>query len=166
MADHTPEDGKPIIIGWDNRMMGLADQIALWSKEHGKRVGAVIVGPHNEIRSTGYNGLARKIEEKPERHVRETGMKWLWSVHAEVAAITNAARVGTAIDGCTIYTSVHPCADCAKAIIQSGITKVVTRAIPEDSNWAQSFAVSKEMLSEAGVKVEFYDISPDKNTKA
>ena len=151
-----PEDNKPVISNWDERIMGLADVISLWSKEKGKRVGAVIVGPLNEIRSTGFNGLPRKIEDKPERHVRETGAKWLWSVHAEVAAITAAARMGTTIDGCTIYTSVHPCADCAKAIIQSGIKKVVTRSIPEDSNWAQSFAVSQEMLAEAGVVVEFY----------
>lgn len=156
MADYSTEDGKPIINGWDNRLMGMADLLAQWSKEHGKRVGAVIVGPHNEIRSTGYNGLPRKIAEKPERHVRETGMKWLWSVHAEIAAITNAARHGTPLEGCHIYTSVHPCADCAKAIIQSGITKVITRSAPKDSNWAQSFAVSQEMLAEAGVEVEFY----------
>ncbi len=155
---HYPEDNKPVITAWNDRMMGLADVIATWSKESGKRVGAVITGPHNEIRATGFNGLPRKIEERPERHVRETGAKWLWSVHAEIAAITSAARMGTAINGCTIYTSVHPCADCSKAIIQSGITKVVTRAIPEDSNWAQSFAVSKEMLAEAGVEVEFYEV--------
>lgn len=151
-----PEDGKPYITDWNDRLMGLADMIATWSREEAKRVGAVIVGPLNEIRSTGFNGLPRKIEDKPERHDRETGAKWLWSVHAEIAAITAAARMSTPIEGCTIYTSLHPCADCAKAIIQSGIKKVVTRPYPEESNWVNSYATSQEMLAEAGVVVEFY----------
>lgn len=137
--------------------MGMADLLAQWSKEDGKRVGAVIVGPHNEIRSTGYNGLPRKITEKPERFDRDTGARHLWSFHAEIAAITNASRHGTPLDECTIFVSLHPCANCAKAIIQTGIKKVVTRAAPDPSSWAQSYSIAQEMLAEAGVQIEFYN---------
>ena len=50
---------------WDERFMLLAHQIARWIKEKGRRVGAVIVGPDKEIRSTGFNGFPRGVREIP-----------------------------------------------------------------------------------------------------
>src|SRR5262249_34948581 len=62
---------------WDERFMLLALQIASWSKEKGRRVGAVIVGPDKEIRSTGFNGFPRGVRDDVEaRHRRETGAKY------------------------------------------------------------------------------------------
>jgi deoxycytidylate deaminase len=77
--------------------MLLAHHLAEWSIEKGRRVGAVIVGPDNEIRSTGYNGLPRGVNDAvEERHSRITGAKYIWSCHAEQNAIFNAARIGIA----------------------------------------------------------------------
>ena len=107
--------------------MLLAHQIAHWSKESGRRVGAVIVGPDKEIRSTGFNGFPRGVRDDiPERHSRETGAKYLWSSHAERNAIYNAARIGVSVKGCVMYVPWYPCVECAKAIIQSGICEVVS----------------------------------------
>ena len=48
--------------------------------------------------------------------------------HGELNAITNAARVGTPLDGCTMVVTHPPCMDCARAMVQSGIKKVIWRA--------------------------------------
>ena len=75
--------------------MLLAHHLATWSIEKGRRVGTVIVGPDNEIRSTGFNGLPRGVrDDLEERHSRVTGAKYIWSCHAEQNAIFNAARIG------------------------------------------------------------------------
>src|SRR5580704_10834190 len=111
---------------WDERFMGLAHHIAHWSKESGRRVGAVVVGPDKEIRATGFNGFPRGVrDDVPERHSRETGAKYLWSSHAERNAIYNAARIGVPLKGCVMYVPWFPCVECAKAIIQAGISELV-----------------------------------------
>lgn len=46
-------------------------------------------------------------------------------IHAELNAILFAARTGSSIDGATMYVTLSPCADCAKAIAQSGIKTLV-----------------------------------------
>lgn len=140
---------------WDERFMLLAHHLATWSMEKGRRVGAVIVGPDHEIRSTGYNGLPRGVrDDLEERHSRVTGAKYVWSCHAEQNAIFNAARVGVALKGCTIYVPWFPCVECTKAIIQCGITELVAYAPDRpNSNWAEDFSISGQMLKEASIEV-------------
>jgi dCMP deaminase len=142
---------------WDARFMGLAHYIAGWSKERGRRVGAVIIGPDNEIRATGHNGFARGVnEDVASRHERLSGEKYFWSSHAERNAIYNAARVGIAINGCRMYVPWFPCGECAKAIIQSGISELVAYE-PDlaDERWGADFRRVQQMLDEAGVRVRF-----------
>ena len=146
---------------WDFRFIELARHISGWSKETGKCVGAVVVGPDRtgqdrEIRATGFNGFPRGINDDiPERHDRESGQKHLWSCHAEINAICNAARIGTPLNDCTMYVSCYPCVDCAKAIIQSGIVTLVSPA-PDltDSKWGEQFKLAGVMLAEAGMGVK------------
>jgi dCMP deaminase len=140
---------------WDERFMLLAHHLATWSMEKGRRVGAVIVGPDHEIRSTGFNGLPRGVrDDLEERHSRITGAKYIWSCHAEQNAIFNAARVGVALKGCTIYVPWFPCVECTKAIIQCGITELVAYAPDRpNSNWAEDFSISGQMLKEANIEV-------------
>jgi dCMP deaminase len=140
---------------WDRRFMLLAHQIAGWSKEKGRLVGAVIVGPDREIRSTGFNGFPRGVHDDVEaRHSRETGAKYIWSSHAERNAIYNAARIGVSVKGCVLYVPWFPCAECAKAIIQSGISEVVAYA-PDfaEPRWGAEYEVAQVMFGEAGVAV-------------
>ena len=135
--------------------MLLAHHLANWSIEKGRRVGAVIVGPDNEVRSTGFNGLPRGVrDDLEERHSRVTGAKYIWSCHAEQNAIFNAARVGVALKGCTIYVPWFPCVECTKAIIQSGLTELVAYAPDQpNSNWHEDFSIAGQMLKEAGIEV-------------
>ena len=140
---------------WDERFMLLAHHLAGWSIEKGRRVGAVVAGPDNEIRSTGFNGLPRGVRDAvEERHSRVTGAKYIWSCHAEQNAIFNAARIGVPLKDCTIYVPWFPCVECTKAIIQSGISELVAYAPDQpNSKWAADFSISNVMLKEAGIVV-------------
>lgn len=136
--------------------MLLAHHIGGWSKERGRRVGAVIVGVDNEVRATGFNGFPRGVNEDEERHSAEAGAKYFWSCHAERNAIYNAARVGVPLRGCRIYVPWFPCVECAKAIIQSGLEEVIGYE-PDlaEEKWGNEFRLVAEMLNEGGVKVRF-----------
>ena len=146
---------------WDEYFLRIAELVAQKSKDRSKKVGAVIVGEGHELRSTGYNGFPRAIHDHVDaRHERPA--KYMWTEHAERNAIFNAARSGIHTLGTTIYLNAwYPCADCARAVIQAGIRRVVvsrTSANKPDSRWNESCAVGMEMLTEAGVQCDISDV--------
>src|SRR5687768_18390563 len=138
---------------WDRRFLELARHIAQWSKDPSTKVGCVVVGPDREIRSTGFNGFPRGIQDSMERlHDRER--KYPLVCHAEEYAIMHAARIGVALKGCVAYVTWPPCTRCARSLIQAGIREIVYPAdlvIPE--RWVDDFRISTDMLSEAGLLV-------------
>ena len=145
---------------WTAYFMNMAELAAGMSKDTTK-VGAVIVGSKKEVRSTGYNGIPRGVRDLKERMVRP--QKYLWTEHAERNAIYNATLHGTSLEGTTLYLwgANHPCPDCARAIVQSGIKKIVMQKhnkenIDKNSSLHKEelYAVSIEMLGEAGVEIE------------
>jgi dCMP deaminase len=83
-------------------------------------------------------------------------------MHAEQNAIVNAARIGVSTKGCTMYmTCGMPCADCAKAIINAGIEKIViepngTGSGAKDGIWTEHGLRSITMFIEAGMTIEYY----------
>lgn len=140
---------------WDERWMAVAALVATWSKDPSRGIGCVVVGPDNEQRVQGYNGFPRGVvDDVPERRERPT--KYLWTEHAERNALYNAARVGTPLKGCTLYSTLATCADCTRGIVQVGIVRVVMpKPDFSDPQWGAGFAVAIEMYREAGVTVEF-----------
>jgi dCMP deaminase len=152
---------------WDRRFMQLAHFIGTWSKDRTTRVGCVIVGPANEIRSTGYNGFPRGISDGvEERFVRPA--KYLWTEHAERNAIYNAARIGISLEGCRIYVPWFPCVDCARAIVQCGLVELV--AFAPDWNhlqWGEHFRIARDLFKEQrGLTVRLLEpasVLPDLN---
>ncbi len=140
---------------WHKRFMEVAELVKTWSKDPSTKVGAVVVGPDREIRSTGYNGLVRGVDDnKPERLERPT--KYDFFEHAERNAVYNACLIGASLKGCVIYVTSMPCPDCARAIIQSGIKMVVTHKVTIDENspantWRDKLIYSEEMFKEAGI---------------
>lgn len=136
---------------WDTRMMDVAKLVASWSKDRSIGVGCVIVSPDHAILSTGFNGFPRGVnDDVEERHQRPA--KYKFTEHAERNAIYNAARHGIKLEGTTIYLPWYPCADCARAIVQSGI-KTMIAAAPnlDDPRWGEDFKVSVTVLAEGGV---------------
>ena len=143
------------INAWDKKFMGLAQYISDWSKDRSTKVGCVIVGPQKDVRALGYNGFPRGIDDDMgERHERPA--KYLWTEHAERNAIYNAASTGVPLSNCTVYVPWFPCMDCARAIIQSGISTLVAH----ESDWTDSkwnFGIVKGMLEEAGIELILMD---------
>jgi dCMP deaminase len=128
-------------MSWDKYFMNMLPLIAAKSKDKHTQVGAIIVGPDNEIRSTGYNSFVRGLDDTvPERFERPE--KYTWIEHAERNSIYNAARVGIPLKDCTIYTPGRPCIDCARAIVSVGITRSV---IGENKVWSKDPARIKEL---------------------
>src|SRR5262245_58270507 len=134
------------MTNWDRKFMQLAEQVGSWSRDRSRRIGCVVVGPRNEVRSTGYNGFPRGVDDSIEARY-ERPAKYRWTEHSERNAIYNAARVGVSLEGCRLYVTLYPCADCARAIIQSGIVSVMSVA-PDfsDSVWGPEFKIAQTML--------------------
>ena len=147
-------------MNWTDYFYNIAQQVKEKSKDERTKVGAVIVGKDKEIVSTGYNSFPRGIvDNRPERQERPE--KYFWFEHAERNAIYNAARIGVSTKGCTKYlTCGIPCADCARGIINAGISRIfVTRAQgPSSQKWQDSAERSMDMFDEAGVEVRWYDV--------
>ncbi len=141
---------------WNYRFLELAELIAGWSKDPSTKTGAVVIGPDKEIRATGYNGLVRNVDDNiPERMERPT--KYDFFEHAERNAVYNACLTGASLKGCTIYCTLTPCTDCARAIIQTGITRVITYEYKPNDNdpkntWRDKLNYSKQMFEEAGIE--------------
>lgn len=144
---------------WDHRFFSMAQLIGSWSEDKSRQIGSVIVGEAKELRSIGFNGLPRGISANVDyRHSKENGEKYHWFEHAERNAIYNAARAGISTSGCEIYSTLFPCSDCLRAIIQSGIIVLNTYVPPEnDSFFKRSFEVSLEMAQEAGLKIRVFE---------
>ena len=141
---------------FDDLFMNMAYLIAMKSKDSSTHVGAVIIGPDNEVRSTGYNSFVRNLnDDVKERNERPE--KYYWLEHAERNAIYNASLIGVSLKGCRLYTNGMPCCDCARAVIQSGIKEVIIDKYwddPDESNrWSEEALRSKEMFFETGVTI-------------
>lgn len=141
---------------WHNRYLDLAKSISGWSKDPNTKVGAVIIGDKGQILSQGYNGFPRGILDTEER-LNEREIKLSFIVHAEMNAIYNATYSGICLDNSTLYVYGLPiCSECAKGIIQVGISKIV---IPSEfvelrKEWTESWYRSNKMFNEANIKVE------------
>lgn len=132
------------------------------SKDPRTQVGAVIIGPDDETRSTGRNGFPRGIADTKERWADQAFCDKC-VVHAERNAILAAARVGVPLNNCTLFLIATddsgavwggpPCIPCAMEIIQAGIKETV--AFPfktTPSRWADEVKQAGKLLAEAGVR--------------
>lgn len=140
-------------ISWDEYFMGVSILSGMRSKDPSTQVGACIVSEDHRILSMGYNGMPTGCsdDELPWDRSADDPLdtKYLYVCHAELNAILNHA--GPSLRGATIYVSLFPCNNCAKAIIQSGIKEVVY----QDDKYANTPDViaSKRMLNMAGVRL-------------
>ena len=146
-------------ISWDEYFMGVAMLSAMRSKDPNTQVGACIVNKDNKIVGLGYNGFPQGCSDDDlpwEREGSLLGTKYPYVCHAELNAILNS--VGKDLSGCTIYVDLFPCNECAKAIIQAGIKKIVY--LSDKYKNTDGTIASKLMLNLA--KVEFVQFKTDK----
>lgn len=149
---------NPFLSKWDLRFLRIAEEVRLWSKDPGTKVGCVLVN-ERRILSTGYNGFPATISDDLERYI-DRDFKLSITVHAEANAILNAAKNGTKVEGSTLYVTFPPCSQCASAVIQAGVAKVVCpdpASAPE--RWRSNFIAANNLFYEAGVQVLYYSDS-------
>ena len=144
-------------ISWDEYFMGVAVLSGMRSKDPNTQVGACIVSEDHKILSMGYNGFPTGCsdDEFPwEREGEPLENKYFYTTHSELNAILNYR--GGSLEGATIYVTLFPCNECAKAIIQAGIKTLIYG----EDKYADTPAVraSKRMLNAAGVR--YYQYSP------
>ncbi|MCI6271777.1 MAG: dCMP deaminase family protein [Erysipelotrichaceae bacterium] len=140
------------VLSWDEYFMGLAHLSAYRSKDPSTQVGAVIVDDNKRVVSIGYNGFPRGCSDDIFPWNRDGSLvdsKYAYVVHAELNAILNSNQ---SVKDCCIYVSLFPCNECAKAIIQSGIKRIVFES--DKYKDTESVIASKRMLSSAGIVFE------------
>lgn len=145
--------GRKDYISWEEYFMGVAILSGKRSKDPSTQVGACIVDEDKKIVGTGYNGAPRGIEDENFPWSREGDFmetKYAYVCHAELNAILNSTKEN--LKGCTIYIALSPCNECAKAIVQSGIKKVVY--LSDKYKEIPAFMAGKKILQMAGVEVE------------
>ena len=143
-------------ISWDEYFMGIAMLSAQRSKDNNTQVGACIVNEKNKILSLGYNGMPTGCDDNNmpwDREGNPLDTKYMYVCHAELNAILNAP-LGS-LQGATVYVTLFPCNECAKAIIQSGIKEVVYYS----DKYANEFSnvASKRMFDMVGIKCRQYE---------
>lgn|SRR5574344_674501 len=116
-------------IKWEEYFMGIAILSSMRSKDPNTQVGACIVDQNNRILSVGYNGMPNNISDEAMPWDRDNKdllcNKYFYVVHAELNAILNYKGNNKDLEGSTIYTTLFPCEECTKAIIQSGIKNII-----------------------------------------
>lgn len=141
---------------WDKRFMSLAREVSTWSTcvRDQRQVGSVIV-KDKRIIATGYNGAPSGVTSCLERGycLRDqlgiesgTRQEVCYSTHAEQNALVQAAKLGTAVDGATIYVTHRPCVICTKLLINAGIKRIVY-----GYNYPDEFSVN--LIKEAGIEL-------------
>lgn len=138
-------------ISWDEYFMGVAQLSAKRSKDPNTQVGACIVNPDKRIVGIGYNGLPGHCHDDKYPWDREGELsqtKYAYICHAELNAILNSTQD---LKGCTIYVTEFPCNECAKAIIQSGITEV--KYLSNKYEYSESVKASLRMLTDNLIKL-------------
>ena len=146
-------------LSWQEYFMGIAFLSAKRSKDPVTQVGACIV-IDDKIIGIGYNGFPRGNNDDnmpwgKEGEYLET--KYPYVVHAELNAILNSNK---SVKYATIYVTHFPCNECSKAIIQSGISKVVY--FSDKHKDKDSTKASIRMLQNAGIEVEKIDLKIEK----
>ncbi|NIM46845.1 MAG: cytidine deaminase [Candidatus Aenigmarchaeota archaeon] len=163
----TPKKIQGVIKGrpdWDSYFMALAYFISTRSSCSDRMTGAVLVKDKTII-ATGFNGAPRGVKDCLEKDecIRENRDKSkgkdyhnCYAAHAEVNALANHAFMGgSSTLGAALYTTVYPCTDCARQIINAGISKIFyTEGLPNDTGLAP------ELFKETGIVCK--KISKDK----
>jgi dCMP deaminase len=136
------------------KYMGIVEEIAKLSKDKSTKVGALILGPNLEPRSFGYNGAPRGCSADEDLRGNMRPEKYFWYSHGELNAITNAARVGVPVEGCSLLVTHPPCMDCSRAIVQAGIKQVFVPDWSDDfsKRWHEHIIRSRQLFEETGVE--------------
>ncbi|KAI3684430.1 hypothetical protein L6452_33654 [Arctium lappa] len=143
-------------LSWDDYFMAIAFLSAERSKDPYRQVGACLVSQDGIILGIGYNGFPRGCSDdklpwsKKSKNGDPLETKYPYVCHAEVNCILNRNHASAA--GQRLYVTMFPCNECAKVIIQSGVSEVIYFVEKSLENNV-IYVASHKLLSMAGVKV-------------
>lgn len=140
---------------WDKRFLSLAKFISQWSKDPSTKVGAVIVDENNIVLSLGYNGFPRNVPDDSNFY-EDKDQKYKLIVHAELNAILNCSRLLNDKKTTIYIWPLFSCNECAKAIVQSGIKRVISVKNEKDQKW--NISISKYIFDCNNVEYFLYDL--------
>lgn len=137
-------------------ILGLCYQKAVQSPDTSTQLGAVIVGKDGfvDFETLSYNGFVHGWT--PTKIDYERPRKYLVGEHAERRAIFTAAKYGIALEGATLFCTWAACVDCARAIVESGITTLVRHYPPLDAateRWLESTSFGDQIMKSGGVEI-------------
>ena len=147
-------------LSWDEYFMGIAFLSGMRSKDPSTQVGACIIDEDKKIIGIGYNGFPMGSADDTMPWEREGDFletKYPYVVHAELNAILNSIK---SLKNSTIYVTHFPCNECAKAIVQSGIKKVVY--FSDKHKDLETTKASKKILENANVEISHINLDKEK----
>ena len=147
-------------ISWDTYFMRMAEISAQRSKDPNTQVGACVVGKENMILGIGYNGFPRGCSD--DEFPWEKPDKYLYVCHAEFNALLNSNYLNL-VKGSKIYVTLFPCNNCAKIIIQLGVTEVIY--LNDKYKYSVENAASRKMFDAVGIKYWQYVYPENENRK-
>lgn len=142
---------------WDVRFIELAQHFSSWSRDPSTKIGSVAVSKDRQILSIGYNGFPRGINDLDER-LNDRPTKYSYVVHAEKNLIYNACLNGISLKDSILYVYGLPvCAECAKAVVQVGVKRVVCGFVEElNPRWIESTKLAEEIFKEVNLDFTYY----------
>lgn len=134
-------------------LIRFAIEYARGSNDPSTQNSAFLLDENDEIITStlAVNGFPHGIGESNFRWAKHN--KYTYVEHAERNAIYNAARYGISTEGKTMIALWASCVDCARAIIQAGITTLIRYTHTGVSTWDGSLAIAEDLLHEAGVEI-------------
>lgn len=141
------------------KYLAIATAVSQLSKDPSSKVGAIIIGPDGEGGPWGYNGAPRGCAADEDARGSSRPEKYLWLEHAERNAIFAAARLGVSTIGSTMVVTHAPCMDCARAIVQAGIVRVIFPKPDAEfvERWSDHIERTAKLFSECGVYMEIVE---------
>ncbi|XP_073814358.1 probable deoxycytidylate deaminase isoform X2 [Musca autumnalis] len=154
-SDPTESNKKTDDLQPEDFYMGMARLAEKFSRDPETKVGAVIVSAEHNIVSVGYNGFPKGCKddhqdlswERRDKKNPNMNDKQLYVVHAEADAIIKATKLD--LEGAHIYTTLYPCNECAKLIINAGIKEV--HYLSNSKSHKRKYIIARNLLWQAGV---------------
>ncbi|NEW92520.1 deaminase [Rhodopseudomonas sp. BR0M22] len=149
----------------DQKFLLRCEEIRQQSHDPDRSVGVVIVDAEGQVVAEGTNapptvlGLTR--DQSHEAIRQNPDWKYFVLEHAERNAIFSALTHGKSLRGATMYGTLFPCADCARAIAAAGISRLIVVGSSldpsRDEKWLNHYRHAEHILAMAGIKISVFD---------
>lgn len=149
----------------DRRFLIRCEEVRQASHDPDRKVGVVIADDAGRTLAVGTNAPPKSLRlteaESQAAILQDPAWKYFMLEHAERNAIHAACADGVSLAGATMYGTLFPCADCARAIVAAGLSRLVVPDAgidPErDQKWGNHYRYAKQILSLGGVRVDIVD---------